>query len=1733
MVVQMLQMPNTHTHSHNNNSVRHSLRSSVKKIGESNNKNIPENLMNFKSNESNDYEKISKNEGTITKCEKLNNKAVILAENIFFNQVAPSITLTSLQINTPEKNKSILCPINSPTNSTASSLVSPTSCSSVPKKKKKLNDCIAMLTCKIQEKLGVNFFANPSSDICHLETIVPQLQENTIEIASNTSIPLLSTLKPSFVSSEGTALKLREKCLMKQDASTCPEQSRVIDLSLKKYSSTEKEKSLKNNVCFEKIENITENYSNGLAEGKTDISSTSTNKPSENESELLLKSFIISIEKEKIPDLDFILEKQNSITVSKLKISESERKAFEEQKNRIMQILGKKTPVSECKKIQTLTKKSTIQIRKKLQKYNGTKKNSSFSVNFTPSTKEKTLETHEGEGSSIECQHQEILNADISQHSTRKDDLEQGLKISKEKNESYSEILVELIPRKNTTQKREKLDVKEDFIEKDFLLTENNNDMKSKTLNHHLAKVVEAENFVKEISQNNLKKGDSGSIPFIAQNDTFIEEKIQQAIKATNRIRCRRLSVVVDPIVHIPGFQNNRKIRLTNNSQQNGFYDLLTNDQIFTAIKNTPQLKKEIQKFATKKGSTSETLKEDKTNIKKIAKAKRRSLKYATGKVMKVTKKRKKITAKNCAEKSETNYTNGKNVDKCNNVQETFKNALNKKNVNTEENNPLKTTKSTTKKSFLRANSEKTKLSLDEPKPKISKFSKIEKSKFSRSRNFINVTTSNVYLGMEDKIKPSVRQKEDPNIQTEEREKMLNVLTEKHAKKSLLKSNKRECLIANDTRKYDEKQDASLSSDSSVENDIPLAKLMSSPALLANQKTKESKIKQAETKNLKSNFENAIEENLKRKINTSKSNVHIKTNHNLISTNNLELKLHTRKDNLIPESTTTTKQSEAMSNIQHSKRALGKNILSSSEEIKPKDFPCKVINSDVFSLNEDSFFNDDNDVDQANDKINALVKNIINSSELIDSENEKIYNLKQKSTCFVCNKTFKDEKVLEKHYKTSTHLMKEKRREKHKADNNETLQKLNLAQSTLNEETKVFRTKGALKTFDNIISTSSVTLNSDHKQSLVEFRPIVEDSNNFILSKENENLEDDDEELSTKDKIFDSLFSNIENKLQAAAKNELLPKFDFPALSHHDSESSTASWDLKNDADIDWDASKTVEKNCETPTTMLSNHSGKSLVASSGGFAKEKIYKIKEAIVPTKSLIMGKIFKKHRDKQKTPQADAPFSKPEIKNSLDEIFDHLKNSAEIDNKVSICPSPKSLLKTSGRTFSPNSSHSSDMLETASHSNNLKIHKPLIQSPKTFNKNELEKNKISKINEQEEENGIGKRKSRRRCTIKMKTFAETWSSDEYEELHDTNDIISIINEIEKRESTLKKKEISSSEITYINDFCSKEKNVTLYSNCLIDSKLEGFKKRRKSTFKDGCHKSDDDLQKCPLSFNLSSKKRRMSCFLPSTSKLNLEKNAKKTASNFKMSANTTSKDYENKPKCETNLLQQKKSAQKIIDNSLVKHGVNNFSNLSALTSQTVKKKNQKHRKRPRNKIKNIAYDSDSDFELNLRKKTKAVASNTAHSETENESNIEDANDISSDSTTLMTVTKKQPKLLPNDLKVVALQTISIPKTAIAHDQLKPFQQKNKEALSVVNKSLQENTCNRTKRHSSEKLYYWSSSDSDDIEQGDMPEGGENEDSSMIPQQPEQHGWIVGDSHKKLVTLLAHAKIKNKIN
>lgn len=96
--------------------------------------------------------------------------------------------------------------------------------------------------------------------------------------------------------------------------------------------------------------------------------------------------------------------------------------------------------------------------------------------------------------------------------------------------------------------------------------------------------------------------------------------------------------------------------------------------------------------------------------------------------------------------------------------------------------------------------------------------------------------------------------------------------------------------------------------------------------------------------------------------------------------------------------------------------------------------------------------------------------------------------------------------------------------------------------------------------------------------------------------------------------------------------------------------------------------------------------------------------------------------------------------------------------------------------------------------------------------------------------------------------------------------------------------------------------------------------------------------------------------------------------------------------------------------------------------------------------------------------------------------------------------------------------------------------PIEPKKKLEKKKLTKSQADVASNRRKRTAPNPLYHWSSS-SDDEMQGlvevkpirDELDDDEEEDEDR----PVQHGWIVGDSPKKLVTMLAQAKGSKKID
>lgn len=118
---------------------------------------------------------------------------------------------------------------------------------------------------------------------------------------------------------------------------------------------------------------------------------------------------------------------------------------------------------------------------------------------------------------------------------------------------------------------------------------------------------------------------------------------------------------------------------------------------------------------------------------------------------------------------------------------------------------------------------------------------------------------------------------------------------------------------------------------------------------------------------------------------------------------------------------------------------------------------------------------------------------------------------------------------------------------------------------------------------------------------------------------------------------------------------------------------------------------------------------------------------------------------------------------------------------------------------------------------------------------------------------------------------------------------------------------------------------------------------------------------------------------------------------------------------------------------------------------------------------------------------------------------------------------TISKKQQMSIAKKCKNVPTATESNDKMKHTTETPKMDVPKNSKSGSKLknNKST-----TRRKRIASDMLYYWSSSSDEEFGRI-QPSDHDDEDNSE--NHLEQHGWIVGDSHKKLVTLLAHAKGK----
>lgn len=165
--------------------------------------------------------------------------------------------------------------------------------------------------------------------------------------------------------------------------------------------------------------------------------------------------------------------------------------------------------------------------------------------------------------------------------------------------------------------------------------------------------------------------------------------------------------------------------------------------------------------------------------------------------------------------------------------------------------------------------------------------------------------------------------------------------------------------------------------------------------------------------------------------------------------------------------------------------------------------------------------------------------------------------------------------------------------------------------------------------------------------------------------------------------------------------------------------------------------------------------------------------------------------------------------------------------------------------------------------------------------------------------------------------------------------------------------------------------------------------------------------------------------------------------------------------------------------------------------------------------------LQSEDDSDFDEHWNKKAKrAKIRNRRRTITSRDDLVEKKSKVKSKE-------KSAKKSMPKNKHQAQQQ----PQQQISEKKSKPI--KEGENSFSTSKSSSKTTRDgkpmpRRKRIASEMLYYWSSSS--DEEFGRIEADSENEDEDNSENHLEQHGWIVGDSHKKLVTLLAHAKHKN---
>ncbi|XP_065366316.1 uncharacterized protein LOC135959173 [Calliphora vicina] len=409
--------------------------------------------------------------------------------------------------------------------------------------------------------------------------------------------------------------------------------------------------------------------------------------------------------------------------------------------------------------------------------------------------------------------------------------------------------------------------------------------------------------------------------------------------------------------------------------------------------------------------------------------------------------------------------------------------------------------------------------------------------------------------------------------------------------------------------------------------------------------------------------------------------------------------------------------------------------------------------------------------------------------------------------------------------------------------------------------------------------------------------------------------------------------------------------------------------------------------------------------------------------------------------------------------------------------------------------------------------------------------------------------GQRKSKRRCaTNRPKKLVEMWSSDEYEEFLSTKDIIALIEEKEQQEKRKKRKNsvnISSSTIEVV-----KEKEIPD-----VTSSTKDVKRRNTRRMSMAAERSENvllDRDELPLK-NTKTKKAITKKEEPVSTTANTTNASELAAVSKKIEKTLPEKGRGKKVAKLTEIIECPAVVPTTNDKNNVsrKKRSNNNSSANKSKSKLVQKAKQAAAAKESSRVKykkrqfeddeetnedvsideDVDDDDDDDFlisELKNKqnktrggkvKNTKTVAAASAAIVTTSTANVK--------TSTQETSAKKRTSTNNNNCNN---SNIGAGSSNVKN------QQHNQSAAKTKRKNQSNQSPPRRKRLATEKLYYWSSSSDEDFgrinnnkSKHQPPENYEN----AAGEQYQKHGWIVGDSHKKLVTLLAIAKGNKKVD